>query len=629
LIRQKKREWKQVKFLNTGERLEEYKKLEKMVSKKIRNAKRKLERELAFGNDKSGKQFSTYVKSKTKTRTGIGPLKMADGSVTADNKLMAQRLNEYFSSVFSKENLANVPTKQRETNVDLEHIIFERPDVLKVLKNLKQGAAPGPDGISPKILRELRFEIVGPLINIFQKSLDQTTVPRDWKLATVTPIYKKGQKSDAANYRPVSLTSIPCKIMETVIKNKLMTHLLDQDLIKPSQHGFMPGRSCVTNLILFLDELTKAVDNGIPADVFYLDFSKAFDKVPRERLIIKLEAKGVTGRLKTWIGNWLTGRTQRVVINGESSESSEVDSGVPQGTVLGPPLFTIHIDDIDDFMRLIELLKKFADDTKGLKFIQGLADRESLQRTLDLLCKWAENWGMSFNVDKCKIMHVGRTNPQYEYKMNDKVLKAVEVETDVGVLVQNSLKPGKQCQKAANVATGVLKTIWRNFSYRDKKVYMNLYKQYVRPHLEFSVSAWAPWQEGDKAVLERVQEKAINAISGMAGLNYEEKCRQLNIETLEMRREQQDLVLTYKILNGIGNIDYSGLFTKIQRTGARTRLAAGYDNLIMPQARTEVRRNSFAVRVVPKWNRLPDEIKQSRSVEEFKRKIKNFYKGPV
>jgi hypothetical protein len=251
---------------------------------------------------------------------------------------------------------------------------------------------------------------------------------------------------------------------------------------------------------------------------------------------MKLEAKGVTGRLKTWIGNWLTGRTQRIVINGESSESSEVDSGVPQGTVLGPPLFMVHIDDIDDFMRLIELLKKFADDTKGLKLIQGLADKEALQRTLDLLCKWAENWGMVFNVDKCKIMHVGRSNPQYEYKMNDKILRAVEVETDVGVLVQDNLKPGKQCQKAANVATGGLKTIWRNFSYRDKMVpYLNLYKQYVRPHLEFSVTAWAPWQEGDKAVLERVQEKAINAISGMAGLNYEEKCRQLGSKTRAAR----------------------------------------------------------------------------------------------
>jgi hypothetical protein len=238
---------------------------------------------------------------------------------------------------------------------------------------------------------------------------------------------------------------------------------------------------------------------------------------------------------------------------------------------------------------------------------------------------------MVFNVDKCKIMHVGRSNPQHENRMNGKLLKVVDVETDVRVLVQDNLKPGKQCQKAANTATGVLRTIWRNFNYRDKKVYMNLYKQYVRPHLEFSVTAWAPWQEGDKAVLERVQEKAINAISGMAGLSYEEKCRQLNtgIETLEIRREQQDLIQTYKILNGIGNIDYNGLFTKIERQGARTRMAAGHDNLIMPAARTEVRKNSFAVRVVTQWSRLPHDIKQSRSAEEFKRKIKNYYKRPV
>jgi hypothetical protein len=169
---------------------------------------------------------------------------------------------------------------------------------------------------------------------------------------------------------------------------------------------------------------------------------------------------------------------------------------------------------------------------------------------------------------------------------------------------------------------GVLKTIWRNFYYRDKKVYVNLYKQYVRPHLEFSAAAWSPWQEGDKALLERVQEKAVNAISGMAGLTCVEKCRVLDIETLETRREQQDLLLTYKILNGIGNIEYSGLFTKLQRETARTRLAAGHDNLALPVARSEVRRNSFAVRVVSKWNGLPDEIKMSSGVDEFKRRLK-------
>jgi hypothetical protein len=258
-----------------------------MVANKIRYAKRKLERELAFSDDKNGKKFSMYVKSKTKARTGIGPLKMADGSVTADSKQMAVSLNSYFTSVFSKEDTTNLPTKERETEAELEHISFERAEILKVLKNLKQGAAPGPDGISPKMLKELRFELVNSLCNLFQKSLDQTKVPSDWKKATVTPIYKKGPKNNPANYRPVSLTSIPCKIMETVIKNKMMDHLQNHKFINPSQHGFIQGRSCMTNLVLFLDELTKAIDKGVPADVFYLDFSKAFDKVLRERLIIK------------------------------------------------------------------------------------------------------------------------------------------------------------------------------------------------------------------------------------------------------------------------------------------------------------------------------------------------------
>jgi hypothetical protein len=200
LIRQKKRLWKDVKYLNSGDRLEEYKKLEKLVANKIRNAKRKLERDLAFGDDKSGKKFSMYVKSKTKARTGIGPLKMADGKVTADNKQMADSLNSYFTSVFSKEDVLNLPVKQRETEINLEYFNFDRAEILKVLKNLKQGAAPGPDNISPKLLKELRFEIVASLKNLFQKSLDQTKVPTDWKKATVTPIYKKGSKNNTDLY---------------------------------------------------------------------------------------------------------------------------------------------------------------------------------------------------------------------------------------------------------------------------------------------------------------------------------------------------------------------------------------------------------------------------------------------
>jgi hypothetical protein len=178
-------------------------------------------------------------------------------------------------------------------------------------------------------------------------------------------------------------------------------------------------------------------------------------------------------------------------------------------------------------VKLIELLKKFADDTKGLKLITDERDRMKLQTTLDNLCEWASEWGMTFNVEKCKIMHVGRSNPKYSYSMNGVQLKQVEEETDVGVIVQSNVKPAKQCQTAANKANGVLRTIWRNFQCRDSKVYLNLYKQYVRPHLECSVSAWAPWLQGDKQLLEKVQERAVNAMPGMQGMSYEEKCQRL------------------------------------------------------------------------------------------------------
>jgi hypothetical protein len=278
---------------------------------------------------------------------------------------------------------------------------------------------------------------------------------------------------------------------------------------------------------------------------------------------------------------------------------------------------------------LIELLKKFADDTKGLKLIRNLQDRDALQQTLDNLCRWAQQWGMQFNIEKCKIMHVGANNPKYEYTMDGKKLTAVTEETDVGVVVQSNLKPAKQCQRAANTATRVLKTIWRNFYYRDKKVYLNLYKQYVRPHLEFSITAWAPWLEGDKETLEKVQEKAINAISGLVSGSYVDKCRELGIETLAERRERHDLLQVYKILNGSGKIDYAGLLTKIDREGARTRLAAGHDNLVPKQARTDVRKNSFFVRVVPKWNGLPDEIKTSKNAEEFKNRLTAYHNERV
>jgi hypothetical protein len=179
--------------------------------------------------------------------------------------------------------------------------------------------------------------VLAPLQIIFNRALETGDSPKDWKTASVTPIFKKGTKGDPGNYRPVSLTSVPCKILESIIKDRVMSHLLENNLIRKSQHGFMPGRSCATNLVEFMDFVTRSVDDGKPVDIFYLDFAKAFDKVPRKRLVKKMTAKGLEPAVVRWIENWLTGRTQHVNIQGEKSESCDVDSGVPQGTVLGRP----------------------------------------------------------------------------------------------------------------------------------------------------------------------------------------------------------------------------------------------------------------------------------------------------
>ena len=227
--------------------------------------------------------------------------------------------------------------------------------------------------------------------------------------------------------------------------------------------------------------------------MIYLDFAKAFDKVPTERLLKKVAAHGIGGKVGKWIREWLTGRKQRVSVNGKLSGWLSVLSGVPQGSVLGPVLFLIFINDLDMETTERQIIKKFADDTKIAQFIESEADAAELQATLDRLTAWTVKWGMQFNVAKCHVMHVGRNNPENEYKMCGVTLEKTSDKRDIGVTVSSNLKPAQQCRKAAQTASTVLSQIMRAFHYRDGHVFLNLYKQYVRPHLEFSVAAWAPW----------------------------------------------------------------------------------------------------------------------------------------
>ena len=406
-----------------------------------------------------------------------------------------------------------IPAK---TESKIDNITFDECDIERIIDSLDANSATGPDGIPPRVLKEVKCEIKKPLAILFKASMENGKIPDDWRKAEVTPIFKKGKKSEPGNYRPVSLLSIPEKIMERMVKEQTTDHLEDNNLISNAQHGFRAGRSPQTNLIEFFDVATKWLDDGRSFDILYLDFQKAFDKVCHRRLVQKLKSVGITGKLIVWLTDWLKGRIQRVKVDGKYSDWAEVLSSVLQGSVLGGTLFDVYIDDIVEVI-VNAFARIFADDTKVAKIVESTEDGRQMQDLIDELAKWAERWKMAFNASKCKIIHVGSKNPRVKYVMNGAEIPEADEERDLGVIINSTLKPSKQVAAAVKGANFALGQIQRAFHYRKKNNLVPLFKTFVRPKLEFAVAAWNPWTEADTNAMEKVQRRLVRMLSDVRG----------------------------------------------------------------------------------------------------------------
>ena len=420
----------------------------------------------------------------------------------------------------------------------------------------------------------------------------------------------------------MSLTSVVCRIMERLIKNVLTDHLLEHNLFTPDRYGFREFRSCLSQLLEVFEEWTSLLDDNIPVDIVYFDFAKAFDSVPHKRLLTKIKSYGIEGNIYNWIKSFLTDRKQRVVLNGFKSEWTTVTSGVPQGSVLGPLLFLLYINDLPDNVKYCQV-KIFADDTKI--YFPSNCQAQHIQNDIESLKNWSKTWQLPFNSDKCSVLHLGSSNQGNEYYVlddltqTDTMIKSVESIRDLGIIADNKFKFDKHIAEIAKKASGVLASIKRTMKFVNKETFNALYKSLVRPILEYCAPVWNPCKVKQIKTLESVQRRATKLVKELKNKSYTERLLFLDLSTLSYRRRRGDMITTFKMLHGMIDTDSKVFFER------STSVTRGHNlKLFKFASSSSLRKNYFSNRVINEWNNLPATIVNAKSVIEFEKLYDNF-----
>ena len=546
-----------------------------------------------------------------------------DGTKAYNSKEKAEALNEYFGSVYQDESDNIPPATKTFSGIPLVSSEITHELVMDNLNALNPGKSTGLDRLHPYFLCSLADILCTPLKILFNKSLRERVVPSQWLEACITAIHKKGLKSAVGNYRLVSITSVVCKMMESIIRDHIVAYMSSNNLFANEQHGFLPNRDCMTNLLSALEVWTEAIESGCNIDVIYTDFAKAFDTVP-QRLLIKLESIGIVGEILRWIMSFLTGRKHKVCVDGECSSWACAKSGI-LGSVLGTALFAIFINDMPNAIKNSCML--FADHAKLYRTIQTKEDASSLQEDIDSLVRWSLNWQLSFSVEKCKIMRIGNDKNPQTYYMNGQPLDYVKEEKDLGVVADNRLKFRKHAASAVKQANKVLGLIKHSFTALDDTTLPLLYTSMVRPHLEYGNIIWGPHFKEDMKAVERVKKRATRVILRIKDLPYTQRLKALNLPSLSYRRKRGDMIMCYKVMTNKVKVKVKVKkenFFSLNNNTPRGHMYKLHKN---QRAIKQPRSESFAIRSINDWNSLPSKVVQAESTNHFKNQLDKYWES--
>lgn len=503
------------------------------------------------------KRFWNYINSKRSNSNIPSVISYNNQTVTGGDKI-AESFANYYSTIYKQLNFMQKPPDDiKSMKVDLNTCVITLSDIYDELSTLKSTTCPGPDNIPYAFFTNCKCVLSIPLLYLFNMSLNSGVFPDKWKISYIKPIPKGGDITLVTNYRPISIISIIPKLFESIVHKKIFP--LFKNIISDVQHGFMPGKSTTTNLLVLQNYILQAFRTGLQVDVIYTDFSKAFDKVDHCALSTKLFNLGIRNPFHSWLVSFITGRQQYVKCTSFNSSLFKINTGVPQGSHLAPLLFNLFINDIK-FLNSNTLL--YADDMKIYRIITSPADNLLLQDDLNRLSTWCTQNNLSLNINKCKIITFSknRTPTLYNYYINNIKLDRVYLYKDLGIYFDPSLSFNDHYIYIQNKASSMLGFINRSCKdFVNPLALKSLYCSFVRSLLDYGSIVWSSQSIGATKSMESIQNRFLRiiqfrlCIERVPHSSYQPLLSYLKLETLVNRRKRLDLCFIFKLTNGYIN----------------------------------------------------------------------------